>query len=77
MKDKRNPQSCCPFNLCPKVLSVLIHAGLSTAYLSLQVLAISLMGTNGIRIFLQSWEKGHSLPQLHLRVEVLDVTLML
>lgn len=65
------------FYLWTKALSVLSHAGLSTAYLSLQVLAISLMGTNGIRIFLQYWEKGHSLPQLYLGVEMLDIMLML
>lgn len=65
------------FYLWTKALSVLSHAGLSTAYLSLQVLAISLMGTNGIRIFLQYWEKGHSLPQFYLGVEMLDIMLML
>ena len=66
-----------PFNLCPKVLSVLIHGGLITAYLSVQVLDLSFMGTNGIRSFLQSWEKGNGLPQLCLGVEMLDTTVML
>lgn len=58
MKARGNPQGCRPFNLCPKVLLVLNHADLSTAYLTTQ---ISLMCTNGIRSFLQSWKKGHGL----------------
>lgn len=74
MKARGNPQGCRPFNLCPKVLLVLNHADLSTAYLTTQ---ISLMCTNGIRSFLQSWKKGHGLPQLYLGAGMLDITVTL
>lgn len=77
MKARWNPQGHCPFNLCPKVLSVLTCASLSTAYLFMQVLALSFVGTNGIRSVFQSWEKGHGLLQLCQGVEMLDIMVML
>lgn len=42
-----------------------------------RVLALSFMGTNGMRSFLQSWVKGCGLPQLYLGVEILVIMVML
>lgn len=42
-----------------------------------RVLALSFMGTNGMRSFLQSWVKGRGLPQLYLGVEILVIMVML
>lgn len=46
---------CCPFNLCPEVLSGPIHAVLGTAYLCAGPKLKLHLSTNGIRSFLQSW----------------------